>query len=178
MPIHCLTPLFKDLITNLGRHPEIFELIIISDSNSCFIDWGLQAHGLRSCFSRVFTNTAEWLSTERGRKLLRIEPYHDGDHGCERCPVNLCKRSVLQRVIDEQLGSGYQGVFYLGDGLNDLCPSTIATAVLPRRGYSLQRALESQGLDAEVFVWESGLDVLAWIGKRTGALRVGPINTC
>ena len=60
----------------------------------------------------------------------------------------------------------YQGVLYLGDGLNDLCPSEISTAVFPRRGFSLERAIEAQALNAEVLVWESGLEVLAWIKER------------
>lgn len=55
------------------------DCVIVSDSNSLFIEWALGAWGHAPAFSRVFTNPAR---VEPGSGRLQLEP-HDPGHGCD-----------------------------------------------------------------------------------------------
>ena len=63
-----------------------FEVIVISDSNSYFIDHVLTTHDLDGLVTRVFTNPARF--DENG--VLLIEWYHVQDY-CNLSNKNLCK---------------------------------------------------------------------------------------
>jgi pyridoxal phosphate phosphatase PHOSPHO2 len=63
---------------------------------------------LQPC-SDVYTNPASL--TEQGQLLLG--PYHS--HSCSTCPVNMCKRIVLQQHMQSSKAA-YSRVAYVGDG--------------------------------------------------------------
>ncbi|KAM9409310.1 pyridoxal phosphate phosphatase PHOSPHO2 [Pholidichthys leucotaenia] len=156
----------KDLLTFISEHKSTVDCIVISDSNTLFIDWILDAAGLRAAVDKVFTNPAEF--NESGHMEVRC--YHS--HDCTRCPVNLCKRNVLERYLSESSDAGveYERVFYVGDGGNDFCPTAClrgGDVVMPRKGYSLEKLLaKHQGQEgntsarARVVAWSSGADIL------------------
>ncbi|XP_037304764.2 pyridoxal phosphate phosphatase PHOSPHO2 isoform X2 [Pungitius pungitius] len=152
-----------DLLTFISDHKSAIDCIVISDSNALFIDWILQASGLQTAVDRVFTNPAEF--NELGYMEVRCHHSHD----CERCPVNLCKRKVLQRYLSEQRAAGveYRRVLYAGDGGNDLCPAACLgdrDVAMPRRGFALEKLLAKRGdgapPSAKVVAWSSGADIL------------------
>ncbi|KAM8893622.1 pyridoxal phosphate phosphatase PHOSPHO2 isoform 2-T2 [Spinachia spinachia] len=152
-----------DLLTFISDHKSTIDCIVISDSNTLFIDWILQASGLQAAVDRVFTNPARF--NELGYMEVRCHHSHD----CERCPVNLCKRKVLQRYLSEQSAGGveYQRVLYAGDGGNDLCPASCLggrDVVMPRKGFALEKLLvkleDGAPLSARVVTWSSGADIL------------------
>ena len=179
----------QELLAYLSSRPDLFECIIISDSNTFFIDWCLEAHGVKGLFRHVFTNTASWLIEEEGGacqwaagwQRLSIRPFHEAPHGCPNCDSNLCKRRVLQDVLDRRRKEGgrYEAVLYIGDGKNDLCPAQSLRehddAVFPRVGYALHRTIVAEGeqgansnvIGAQVVAWESGLQVLQWLQERS-----------
>jgi len=71
------------------------EVIIISDSNTVFIDRILAGNAdLRGVFEEVFTNPASWDSSGK----LNIEPFHHNED-CELSGVNLCKGTVLEDYL-------------------------------------------------------------------------------
>ena len=45
------------------------------------------------CCLQVHTNPAEFREG-----ALRMRPFHEHPHGCHRCPSNLCKGQVSQRM--------------------------------------------------------------------------------
>lgn len=155
-----------DLLTFISENKTTIDCIVISDSNTLFIDWILQASGLHSAVDRVFTNPAKF--NELG--YMEVQCYHS--HNCNRCPVNLCKRKVLELYLSEKADGGvkYEQIFYVGDGGNDLCPTFCLRGndvVMPRKGYTLEKLvsrLESQtddySLRAKVKVWSSGTEIL------------------
>ncbi|XP_028294836.1 pyridoxal phosphate phosphatase PHOSPHO2 isoform X2 [Gouania willdenowi] len=157
-----MTDLFQYILEN--KHS--IDCIVISDSNSMFIDWILHAAGLRSCVDKVFTNPAKF--NECG--YMEVQFHHS--HACDQCPVNLCKRKVLEQYLSEQSESGveYKQVFYVGDGGNDLCPALCLRGqdvVMPRVGYTLEKLLvKLEGhktnvmLRARIIAWSSGADIL------------------
>lgn len=149
-----------DLLTFISENKDAVDCIVVSDSNTLFIDWILQAGGLRGAVDHVFTNPARF--NDRGH--MEVRGYHS--HDCRRCPVNLCKREVLERYLSERGGGGvqYHCVLYVGDGGNDLCPALCLRAqdvVMPRVGYSLERLLRAEeGVRARVSAWSSGGEIL------------------
>lgn len=149
-----------------------FDIIIISDSNSLFIDSWCRANRLSHCFERIFTNPGKFEATT---DLLCIEPYTN-QTDCQMCPVNMCKGSVLQTFLDERRSSRgmppYDQVVYVGDGRNDMCPIfRLAKNDMgfARRGYYMDKHIEecllqaNRTLDATLIRWSDGQDLLAHI---------------
>ncbi|XP_034427767.1 pyridoxal phosphate phosphatase PHOSPHO2 [Hippoglossus hippoglossus] len=155
-----------DLLTFISQNKSTIDCIVISDSNTMFIDWILHAAGLQVAVDQVFTNPAKF--NELG--YLEVQCYHS--HDCDRCPVNLCKRKVLELYLSERSDGDveYQHIFYVGDGGNDFCPTSCLRrhdVVMPRKGYTLEKLLAKRegqehdtSLRARVLAWSSGTDIL------------------
>ncbi|XP_022919252.1 probable phosphatase phospho2 isoform X2 [Onthophagus taurus] len=93
--------------------------IIVSDSNSYFINTWLKKYKLESCVDGVFTNPAHF--DENG--LLNIEMYHL-QTDCNLSTKNLCKGRIMEEYLEAQEKNGviYDKIIYFGDGFNDICP--------------------------------------------------------
>ena len=134
--------------------------IIISDSNSYFIDHLLQRESLHDVFSNIYTNPAKW--DDNG--CLLVERYQD-NRTCNLCPKNLCKNEVLQTYLRDH-NQSYDVFVYTGDGHGDLCPSVALNKedfILAREGYKLLNCLQGEKkseVKARVIPWVSGFDVL------------------
>ncbi|KYN03884.1 PREDICTED: pyridoxal phosphate phosphatase PHOSPHO2 [Cyphomyrmex costatus] len=147
------------LLTSL--HNNSHEIIIISDSNSMFIDSWLRSRQLDRVVSQVFTNPARY---DEGR--LRVDPYHT-QYTCQMSAVNLCKGQILTDYIQDKYkqGKSYERIVYIGDGRNDLCPIlrlSEADLACPRKGYSLINRLNestSMSTKAKIVPWENGTDL-------------------
>lgn len=138
--------------------------IIISDSNTYFIDHLLERDSLCDAFCGIYTNPAVWLSNG----CLHVEHHHE--HDCNHCPQNLCKRRVVQKhLADHNLS--YENIVYIGDGHGDLCPCLALKKgdyILARKGYKLLKCLQGESqseVEAEVVPWDSGFDVLQLFQK-------------
>ncbi|XP_077175892.1 pyridoxal phosphate phosphatase PHOSPHO2 [Paroedura picta] len=157
----------KDLLEFVGKHKDLFDCIIISDSNAIFIDWILKASNFCQVFNEVFTNPASF----DGSGYLMVKNFHA--HACAQCPVNLCKRKVLEDFLENtsKQRMKYSQIVYIGDGGNDLCPVMCLKkddVVMPRRGYRLQKMLSELSqdpvpLEASVVTWSSGIEILAYL---------------
>ncbi|XP_022065743.2 pyridoxal phosphate phosphatase PHOSPHO2 [Acanthochromis polyacanthus] len=160
------TPGMTDVLTFISENKSSIDCIVISDSNTLFIDWILQAAGLQAAIDQIFSNPAKF--NESG--YMEVQCYHS--HDCDRCPVNLCKKKVLELYLSQQSdrGVGYKQIFYVGDGGNDLCPTSCLRdhdVVMPRKGYTLEKLLaklEGQegnaSVKAGVIAWSSGTEIL------------------
>lgn len=154
----------KDLLDFIRKHKDFFDCIIISDSNAVFIDWILKAANISQLFDDVFTNPASF----DGCGCLTVQNCHA--HDCAKCPVNLCKKKVLEEFLDNCVTPRmkYSQVIYIGDGGNDLCPVLCLKkddVVMPRRGYTLENMILSQSvpMQASVVLWSSGIDILDYL---------------
>ncbi|XP_052245415.1 pyridoxal phosphate phosphatase PHOSPHO2-like isoform X2 [Dreissena polymorpha] len=159
------TPGMSDLLEYLRN--SCFEVIIISDSNSVFINTALEQKGFKDVVDKVYTNPAHY--DENG--LLKIAFYHFQDW-CDLSTENMCKGHILEEHI-RQSDSKYRYVLYVGDGINDFCPALKLKEtdyVFPRENYSLWEALikpdEGEGSDkgqpavqAQIVNWSSGLEI-------------------
>lgn len=95
-----------------------FDIIIISDSNSYFIDKWLEKNAMRNCVEKVFTNPAQFVDG-----LLEIQMYHLQD-SCKLSTKNLCKGQILDDFVKARSLENvhYNSIVYVGDGTNDFCP--------------------------------------------------------
>lgn len=153
-----------ELLTFIAQNKNCIDCIIVSDCNTLFIDWILQAQGVKDAFDDVFSNPA---SIDDGG-CITIQCYHS--HQCEACPINMCKQKVLSDFKESQASSGihYQATCYVGDGSNDFCPVKILNEtdlVMPRKGFSLEKLLskagcENDALKPRVVPWCSGSEIL------------------
>lgn len=148
---------------------DLFEVIVISDSNSVFIDYSLEHFGLGRVVNKVYTNPAKY----DNRGMLTIEYYHTQDW-CTLSTVNLCKGFILDEHIKSGRGTvDYVHVLYIGDGTNDLCPALRLLEndfVFPRKEYRLWKKLKKLGcldnqasdldLKARIIEWSSGKEIL------------------
>jgi len=138
-----------------------FEVIIISDSNSYFIDHVLKTHDLDELVTRVFTNPARF--DDDG--VLRIEWYHVQDY-CHLSNKNLCKGQILEEYISQRKTENvtFRRHYYCGDGTNDFCPSLRlkeGDVTFPRTGFRLEKKLKGcDSMKAEVFPWTTGAQIL------------------
>lgn len=159
--------LIKELKDNLN-----YDIIIISDSNSYFIDSWLEASGLKNYILRTFTNPARFEDD-----VLKIEMYHLQDY-CTLSTKNLCKGQIMDEFKEEQKSKGviYEKTVYAGDGRNDFCPVLRLNGgdvACVREGYKcaelVRLAQEGNYCDeggvpykvkADVVVWKNGDDIL------------------
>lgn len=144
-----------------------FEIIIVSDSNTEFISRWLEANGITTLISNVYSNPG----TFDEKDLLTIRPFHK-QTTCRMSQMNLCKGQVLEEHIARHTAAGgnYDKVFYVGDGNNDYCPITKLRAEdfgCGRMGFKLEKLLkESNIVKAETILWENGIDLLDKIKEK------------
>lgn len=155
VPIHPrIVPAIK------AAHDAGCDLRVVSDANQYFIETILNHLGVRDCFTEINTNPG--FVDEEGR--LRILPYHDfkkSPHGCYRCPPNMCKGLVIERLLSEE---GSKKLIYLGDGSGDYCPSLKLREgdhVMPRKNYPLWDLISSNPklIKAKIHEWTDGADL-------------------
>ncbi|XP_070566722.1 pyridoxal phosphate phosphatase PHOSPHO2-like [Ptychodera flava] len=153
----------KELLQYQSKADNI-DLIVLSDANAVFINSRLEAADLRQGVKKVITNPSYF----DNEGCLKIEHYHS--HGCSSCPVNMCKRKILQAYIKQQKQDGveYDHVCYAGDGSNDFCPSQSLgnqDVVFPRKGYELVDIIslhksEGKEFSPKVIPWNSGSTII------------------
>lgn len=153
------TPGFCEFIRRMAERPDV-DVIIISDSNSVFINTWLEAQRLSPLIKQIFTNPAFF--PETGGPLT-IAPYHHQTE-CSLSSVNLCKGKVLCDYLAQT--NLYSQCIYIGDGRNDLCPIlrlSVKDLACARVGYSCAKLLQGEyanQVKAPVFLWETGFELL------------------
>lgn len=171
---------YTQAIANIPPTPDILELfqflkdsgaeiIIISDSNTVFIDKWLSTHKVSDVIKSIYTNPASFDTTG----LLNVSMFHC-QNSCKLCPENLCKGSVLHEYlkIRNEEGVTFSNIVYVGDGKNDFCPSTKLSDVdylFARRGYYLERLLGNEENKKQVmanfFFWSQTSDIMQNLSK-------------
>jgi len=153
-----MSSLLEESVKDLGA-----TIIIISDSNSVFIEHILKVKKMDHLVDKVFTNPARW--TEEGK--LVIEPYHHQET-CTLSTKNLCKGQILEDYISSS-GKSFSIVCYVGDGKNDFCPSlrlSSSDLVCVREGFSLEKYIpqmleKGHEIKAEILGWKSADQILS-----------------
>ncbi|RHY36620.1 hypothetical protein DYB25_006260 [Aphanomyces astaci] len=113
-------------------HEKGWDVAIVSDANTVYIQSMLAHHHLTSIISQVFTNPSSFQGDR-----LRVSPFHSAErppHGCPRCPSNMCKGRTPRLAHD---------------------------VVFAREGCELLRRIRADPVTARVVPWSTGLDILA-----------------
>lgn len=170
-------PGMSDLIKELSEKLNS-DVIIISDSNSYFINTWLEAKGLKKNVVKVFTNPAYF----DNRGLLNITMYHLQDF-CKLSTKNLCKGQIMEDFIEQQKCNGtlYNQVIYCGDGLNDFCPilrlreddlacvrKKFKCAEIVKKskdGLYKDESGQYRVVKANIIEWDTGFEILDYIKK-------------
>ncbi|CAF1151288.1 unnamed protein product, partial [Brachionus calyciflorus] len=174
--IECLHQIeISDPMKNLLRflHSNSYNLIIISDANSIFIEEILEKNGLFNLFSKIYTNKAHFCDQT---ECLKVQPFNEEfnlNKELFKCPTqicssNICKGSVLLRHLEENSNGGDKKLVYVGDGHNDYCPGLSLSEqdfYFVRDRHSLSRLLEkrldlAKNIKSQVFKWVDGDDIL------------------
>ncbi|XP_078260652.1 pyridoxal phosphate phosphatase PHOSPHO2 [Rhinoraja longicauda] len=157
-----------DLLKFICQSKDQVDCLIISDSNTVFINWILEFTNTRLAFDSILTNPATF--DEQG--FLRIKNFHS--HCCPQCPDNLCKRKALNDFIaaQQKVGIRYKKVIYTGDGANDLCPIESleeSDVAMVRKGYKLEKLInemferDSCPMQPFIVIWSSGEEILSYL---------------
>lgn len=158
-----MSNLLEESVKDLGA-----TIIIISDSNSVFINHILEVQKMDHLVDKVFTNPAHW--TENGKLL--IQPYHHQET-CTLSTKNLCKGQILEDYISSS-GKSFSHVCYVGDGKNDFCPSLRLSdkdLVCVREGFSLQKYIpqmvnKGHAIKAEILHWKTADQILGKLKEK------------
>lgn len=112
----------KSLINGLKSNG--YELIIISDANTFFIETILNENGLEGLFNKIYTNPGHFDESEKLIVKKYSEIYNGKAYECETkiCSANICKGSVLEAHIKALDSMTKRHIVYVGDGTNDYCP--------------------------------------------------------
>lgn len=165
----------KEAITSIRAVPDFIslfkilqrkncEIIIISDSNTYFIEEWLKKNGIREAVHTIYSNPGYF---SEGK--LYIEKFHEQDW-CNLSTRNLCKGYILESHIRKRTEEGihFKRIFYVGDGHNDLCPSmklSLNDVVFPRIGFPLVERLRFLGstIKTRVMPWEDTNQILSLV---------------
>ncbi|XP_053697922.1 pyridoxal phosphate phosphatase PHOSPHO2-like [Sabethes cyaneus] len=165
----------KQCIEELAKNN--FHIIIISDSNSEFIETWNSFNNIGSSIHTVFTNPASYNS----EGMLQVRPYHYQTK-CDLSSRNLCKGLIMENFLSNQYDSAdteYDKIFYIGDGKNDVCPMLRLKEngyACPREGYACCDALNSainqrrETYKAKILKWNTGTQLMSLITKELDVL--------
>ena len=162
-----ITPGFLELFSQIKARKSLVDFVVISDSNSLFIEWIMKKHEIFEICDKIYTNPAKIVDD-----LIEISPFHQ--HDCEnKCSVNMCKKLILSTFLQEKQMK-YERIFYVGDGGNDYCPLGILgekDCAFVRKGYGLEKKIEENAKigyknKAEVFLWENGFEILRYLKEK------------
>ncbi|XP_067891486.1 pyridoxal phosphate phosphatase PHOSPHO2 [Heterodontus francisci] len=167
MPI---IPGMVDLLKFICQSKDQVDCIIISDSNTIFINWILEVINSTLAFDSILTNPA----TFDEESHLTIKNFHF--HNCPQCPDNLCKKKALADFVADQLKIGvqYKKTIYTGDGGNDLCPIKglkKCDIAMVRKGYKLEKLIHemvdgnSGSIQPSIMIWSSGEEILSYLKR-------------
>lgn len=140
-------------------HNNNIDIIVVSDSNSLFIQNWLEHNKLLNIVSCVYTNNA---TIENG--LIKIKPYAL-QTTCNQCTKNMCKGTIVEEHV-LRTNKKYNKTLYFGDGKNDLCPVLKLThndIVFPRLGFVLVNLLKSHTIQANVIPWCTGDNIYEYL---------------
>ena len=150
---------FLNLFNHLKENENIFESIILSNSNNLFINWWATNRNIP--IKQIIANKAEAVSNT----LIKI--WNDQKSTCKYCP-DLCKKMCLEEYVKDKQ---YKKLIYVGDGENDFCPAQVLDKgdyLFIRNKFPLHQMLSKtmssnvthKDLKANIKVWECGNEIL------------------
>eukprot|EP00919_Chromeraceae_sp_WS-2016_P031428 GHVR01074315.1.p1 GENE.GHVR01074315.1~~GHVR01074315.1.p1 ORF type:complete len:278 (+),score=72.43 GHVR01074315.1:28-834(+) len=165
-----ISPYLSLFLNTLKKYE--YEIHIVSDANTFFINTILEHHNLLNLIDNIHTNPCI-MDGDR----LSIYRYSSNNkhsisipHKCDICSLNMCKGDIINKTIqDSTQDISNIHVIYAGDGLNDLCPILTLSPVLksrlyacPRDEYSLYKKLKENNNKLKIKIESEGVCLIPW----------------
>ncbi len=149
---------FEKLFDFIKINRSIFTTIVITGSNSLFLDWALEKYDISELFESKLVHKSEVDEEE----FIKIEQMHT--HDCQICNVSQCKGQLLREYIEQNTNADkFYSIIYVGDGDNDFCPAKALAKsdyLFPREDWGLHKKLKELKpgeLQCEnVILWRDG----------------------
>ncbi|KAF8588724.1 hypothetical protein K439DRAFT_585759 [Ramaria rubella] len=163
LPVHpAMVRAVRNLKATASRQTK---LVILSNSNSVFINTILEHRHLTELFEEITTNPAEWDPSGLLKVRRRVDPAGP-QHKCKvGCSPNMCKGEELEAYLERQKAE-FDRIVYVGDGSNDFCPiirlrSQDLAVVRKYRGLEKRIAKEGEkeGLQCALNYWTGAWEV-------------------
>jgi pyridoxal phosphate phosphatase PHOSPHO2 len=159
-----------------------YELFIISDANTIFIETILRENGLDTLFNmqtNIFTNRAYF--EEQGRiKLVPFVQIYNLNGQSFDCPSKICAKNICKGVVYKNLVEKFQqnnnnnnnelltsSNLYVGDGTNDFCPGLFLNPhdkYFVKKNFSLAKRLAnprySEQIKCKIFYWNDAQEII------------------
>ncbi|XP_039961699.1 probable phosphatase phospho2 [Bactrocera tryoni] len=155
-----------------------YDIIIISDCSSIFINDWLANHQLTECIKEIFTNPSFVVSSEG----MRVEALQRAK--CPLSPPNLCKRNLLERYLTKRqaMGVTYERVIFVADGAHDYCPTLVMRRddiVCARKGKDLEKKIRCYRRKCKVrplvLLWSTGHGLLTLLESALDCVTISSI---
>ena len=176
--VECLKEInISDSMKSLFRllKEKNYELVIISDANTLFIETILKQNGLDSLFNmptNIYTNYAKFDQTGR-LQITPLNQIYNKDGKAFQCATNLCTANICKGLIFKNLvknlkpeQTGQMPNIYVGDGNNDYCPGLVLEKndlFFVKKNFSLDKRLQNpvyfQNLKCSVCYWSDASDI-------------------
>jgi 2,3-diketo-5-methylthio-1-phosphopentane phosphatase len=159
-------------------HKNNFEIIIISDNNTFFINYILKKNSLDQYIKKVYANFGEFDKTGNfivsglnqevlGKKEKEVYLKFECNFVPKQCFPNICKQLVLKHHLEKKCPTNSTThLMYFGDGANDYCPSYVLKSgdyFCVRKGYKLENLITNEELKknikAHIMYWIDGADL-------------------
>ena len=155
---------FVSLLDYVTENENLYETIILSNSNNLFISWFVTER--KFLVKEIIANKAEIVTN------TFIKIWNDQKSTCTYCP-DLCKKMSLEEFIKN---NKYKKLIYVGDGSNDYCPALVLQKddyLFVRKNYPLHGMLSSsystnivsKELKCNICLWDDGNSILQELKK-------------
>ena len=151
---------FSEIFDFIKTNKEKFDCILVSGSNTIYVEWILETFQLKDIFKKYYTNPA----FPCDEKLILSRNYQS--HACKICDGSMCKKNIVEEYLKEAV-TEYERKFYMGDGLNDFCPGTFLLSqdtLFPRINFPLWDKIFNKNkkdeLKCKIEPWETGKEIL------------------
>ena len=143
----------------LKRFAKEHDIIIISGGWNMQIEVLLEKHGLLKYINKIYATPVE--ISEDAKITIKPIP-KEWRKVCENTGRQFCKEDILKFHLDKQ-NQSYQQIVYIGDSMNDLCASQSLCnkdVACPRKGFKLDKVLETTNASATIISWKDGEDLI------------------
>ncbi len=149
-----VTKYFADLLEFLFSNKEKFDIHIISGSYDIFVKWILEHHGFFHIIDEVHCEKA--IVEDDFIKFIQPKEYIK----CPECHFCVCKAKTFKNIINSTKFF-YERMHYIGDGINDFCPSLILDHrdfLYPRKNYKLYKKIYEENYDKKI-----NSQIISWV---------------
>lgn len=134
---------FKDLFDIIRKNNNVIQTLLLTGSNSLFVNWVLESNNIQDIFSYYNTNIAK----PDDEMFIKVIQGHIPNCKMETCDAAQCKAQLLREHLAKlSINRENLTIFYIGDGINDYHPSLELEEhdyLFPKKDWDLHKFIEA-----------------------------------